>query len=187
MPEMDGLALLRGLRERLPDLRVVIMTAFGSIDTGVQAIASGAVDYLSKPMDVEEIRVTVRRALGRTAEAQAALPVAGERLGSVVGRSPAMVEVYKTIARVAPARSTVLILGESGTGKELVARAVHENSPRAKQAMVAVNCAAIPRELVESELFGHVRGAFTGANAARAGLFESADGGPIFPHEVGDC
>ncbi len=161
MPEMDGLALLRGLRERLPGLPVVIMTAFGSIDTAVQAIASGAVDYLSKPMDVEEIRVTVRKALGRTAEAQAALPVAGEELGGVVGRSPAMVEVYKTIARVAPGRSTVLILGESGTGKELIARAIHQNSPRRKRPFVAVDC-------------GGLR------------LFAEADGGTIFLDEIGD-
>ncbi len=186
MPEMDGLALLRGLRERLPDLPVVIMTAFGSIDTAVQAIASGAVDYVSKPMDVEEIRATVRRALGRTSEAQATLPVAGEQLGGVVGRSPAMVEVYKTIARVAPGRSTVLILGESGTGKELVARAIHANSPRATRPFVAVDCGALTDTLLESELFGHVRGAFTGAVGDAPGLFAEADGGTIFLDEIGD-
>ena len=186
MPEMDGLALLRGLLERLPGLPVVIMTAFGSIDTAVQAIASGAVDYLSKPMDVEEIRATVRKALGRSAEAQAALPVAGEELGGVVGRSPAMVEVYKTIARVAPGRSTVLILGESGTGKELVARAIHANSPRRKRPFVAVDCGALTETLLESELFGHVRGAFTDAHAARKGLFVQASGGALFLDEIGD-
>ena len=186
MPEMDGLALLRGLRERLPGLPVVIMTAFGSIDTAVQAIASGAVDYLSKPMDVEEIRATVRKALGRSAEAQASLPVAGEELGGVVGRSPAMVEVYKTIARVAPARSTVLILGESGTGKELVARAVHERSPRSAQAFVPIHCGALPREVLESELFGHEKGAFTGAVNAKPGLIELAEGGTLFLDEIGE-
>jgi len=186
MPEMDGLALLRGLRERLPDLPVVIMTAFGSIDTAVRAIASGAVDYVSKPMDVEEIRATVRRALGRTVEAQATLPAAGEQLGGVVGRSPAMVEVYKTIARVAPARSTVLILGESGTGKELIARAIHENSPRGKRPFVAVDCGALTPTLLESELFGHVRGAFTGAVGDTPGLFAEANGGTVFLDEVGD-
>jgi DNA-binding NtrC family response regulator len=186
MPEMDGLMLLRVLREKLPNLPVVIMTAFGSIDTAVQAIGSGAVDYLSKPMDVEEIRATVRRALGRRAEAQAELPAADEELGGVVGRSPAMVEVYKTIARVAAGRSTVLILGESGTGKELVARAIHENSPRRKRPFVAVDCGALTETLLESELFGHVRGAFTGAVADSLGLFAEADGGTIFLDEIGD-
>jgi two-component system response regulator AtoC len=186
MPELDGLSLLRGLRERLPDLPVVIMTAFGSIDTAVQAITSGAVDYLSKPMDVEEIRATVRKALGRSAEAQAALPVAGEELGGVVGRSPAMVEVYKTIARVAPGRSTVLILGESGTGKELIARAIHQNSPRRKRPFVAIDCGGLTETLLESELFGHVRGAFTGAIGDAPGLFAEADGGTIFLDEIGD-
>src|SRR2546428_2862504 len=137
-------------------------------------------------MDVEEIRATVRKALGRSAEAQAALPVAGEELGGVVGRSPAMVEVYKTIARVAPGRSTVLILGESGTGKELIARAIHENSPRHKQRFVAVDCGALTETLLESELFGHVRGAFTGAIADTPGLFAEADGGTLFLDEIGD-
>jgi two-component system response regulator AtoC len=186
MPEMDGLTLLRGLRDRIPGLPVVIMTAFGSIDTAVRAIASGAVDYVSKPMDVEEIRGTVRRALGRNAEAQAALPVAGDELGGVVGRSPAMVDVYTTIARVAPGRSTVLILGESGTGKELIARAIHEHSPRRKRPFVAVDCGALTETLLESELFGHVRGAFTGAITDASGLFAEADGGTIFLDEIGD-
>jgi DNA-binding NtrC family response regulator len=186
MPDMDGLTLLRGLRAELPDLPVVIMTAFGSIGTAVQAIASGAVDYVSKPMDVEEIRATVRRALGRRAEAQAALPVAGEELGGVVGRSPAMVEVYKTVARVAPGRSTVLIAGESGTGKELIARAVHDHSPRRVRRFVAVDCGALTETLLESELFGHVRGAFTGAVTDTPGLFAEADGGTIFLDEIGD-
>jgi DNA-binding NtrC family response regulator len=186
MPDMNGLVLLRGLRERLHDLPVIIMTAFGSIDTAVQAIASGAVDYVSKPMDVEEIRATVRRALGRQAETQAALPVAGEEIGGVVGRSPGMVDVYKTIARVAPGRSTVLILGESGTGKELIARAIHENSTRRKHPFVAVDCGALTETLLESELFGHVRGAFTGAIADAQGLFAEADGGTIFLDEIGD-
>ncbi len=186
MPEMNGLALLRGLRERLPDLPVVIMTAFGSIDTAVQAIASGAVDYVSKPMNVEEIRTTVRRALGRQAEPQAALPAAGEGLDGVVGRSPAMVEVYKTIARVAPGRSTVLVLGESGTGKELVARAIHQHSARRKHRFVAIDCGALTETLLESELFGHVRGAFTGAVGDAPGLFAEADGGTLFLDEIGD-
>jgi DNA-binding NtrC family response regulator len=186
MPEMDGLELLRALRERHPALAVVIMTAFGSIGTAVEAITSGAVDYVSKPMDVEEIRATVLRALRRREEAQAALPVAGDELGGVVGRSPAMVEVYKTIARVAAGRSTVLVTGESGTGKELIARAVHEHSPRRKRPFVTVDCAALTETLLESELFGHVRGSFTGAVADAPGLFAEASGGTIFLDEIGD-
>jgi DNA-binding NtrC family response regulator len=186
MPQMDGLTLLRGLRSRLPDLPVIIMTAFGSVDTAVTAIASGAVDYVSKPMNVEEIRATVRRALGRQAEAQALLPIAGEEVDGIVGRSPAMVEVYKTIARVAPGRSTVLILGESGTGKELVARAIHQHSPRCKRPFVAVDCGALTETLLESELFGHIRGAFTGAVGDTPGLFAEAAGGTVFLDEIGD-
>src|SRR5262249_36246903 len=146
----------------------------------------GAVDYVSKPMDVEEIRATVRKALGRSAEAQAALPVAGEELGGVVGRSPAMVEVYKTIARVAPGRSTGLILGDSGAGKELIDRAIHQNSPRRKRPFVAIDCGGLSETLLESELFGHVRGAFTGAIGDAPGLFAEADGGTIFLDEIGD-
>ena len=186
MPQMDGLTLLRGLRSRLPDLPVIIMTAFGSVDTAVTAIASGAVDYVSKPMNVEEIRATVRRALGRQAETQASLPIAGEEVDGIVGRSPAMVEVYKTIARVAPGRSTVLILGESGTGKELVARAIHQHSPRCKRPFVAVDCGALTETLLESELFGHIRGAFTGAIGDTPGLFAEAAGGTVFLDEIGD-
>ena len=186
MPELDGLELLRRLRERRPQLPVVIMTAFGSIDTAVLAITSGAVDYVSKPMDVEEIRATVRRALGRQTETQAELPEAGEELGGMVGRTPAMVDVYKTIARVAPGPSTVLVTGESGTGKELVARAIHRHSPRRKRPCVAVDCAALTETLLESELFGHVRGSFTGAIADAPGLFAEADGGTIFLDEIGD-
>ena len=186
MPEMGGLDLLRRVRERRPGLPVVIMTAFGSIDTAVDAIASGAVDYVSKPMNLDELRATVRRALGRKAEAQAAVPVQGEAVAGMVGRTPAMIEVYKTIARVASGPSTVLILGESGTGKELVARAIHDHSSRRSRPFVAVECSAIPESLLESELFGHVRGAFTGAVADRPGLFAEADGGTIFLDEIGD-
>ena len=186
MPDMDGLALLRGLRERSPGLPVVIMTAFGSIQTAVDAIASGAVDYVSKPMNVEEIRATVQRVLGRRTEAQAVLPAAGEGPGGMIGRAPAMVEIYKTIARVASAPTTVLILGESGTGKELIARAIHEHGARRRRRFVAVDCSALTETLLESELFGHLRGSFTGAVADTPGLFAEADGGTIFLDEVGD-
>ncbi len=186
MPQMNGLALLRDLRERFPELPVIVMTAFGSIDTAVEAIGSGAIDYVSKPMDVEELRATARRALDREGEAQARLPAASDELGGVIGRSTAMVDVYKTIARVAPGRSTVLILGESGTGKELVARAIHRHGPRRKQPFVAVDCGALTETLLESELFGHVRGAFTDAKTDRTGAFELADGGTLFLDEVGN-
>jgi len=137
-------------------------------------------------MNLEEIRATVRRVLGRKAEVQAPPPAGGEELGGMVGRSPAMVEIYKTIARVAPGGSTVLILGESGTGKELVARAIHHHSPRHSRPFVAVDCAALTETLLESELFGHVRGAFTGAVGETRGLFAEADGGTIFLDEIGD-
>jgi transcriptional regulator with PAS, ATPase and Fis domain len=137
-------------------------------------------------MDVAEMRTTVRGALGRRTEAQAALPAADGELNGVIGRSPAMVEVYKTIARVAPGRTTVLVLGESGTGKELVARAIHEHSPRRKRAFVAVDCGALTETLLESELFGHARGAFTGAVGDKPGLFTEADGGTIFLDEIGN-
>jgi DNA-binding NtrC family response regulator len=186
MPEMGGLELLRRVRDRRPGLPVVIMTAFGSIDTAVDAIASGAVDYVSKPMNLDELRATVRRALGRRAEEQAAVPVQGDAMAGMVGRTPSMIEVYKTIARVAAGPSTVLILGESGTGKELVARAIHDHSPRRSRPFVAVECSAIPENLLESELFGHVRGSFTGAVADRAGLFAEAGGGTIFLDEIGE-
>jgi DNA-binding NtrC family response regulator len=186
MPRVDGLELLRGLRERLPGLPVVIMTAFGSIDTAVQAYASGAIDYVSKPMNLEEIRATVRRVLDRRTQATVPPPPEGDELGGMVGRSPAMVEVYKTIARVAPGPSTVLVLGESGTGKELVARAIHDHSGRRARPFLAVDCAALTESLLESELFGHVRGAFTGAVGESHGLFAEADGGTIFLDEIGD-
>ena len=186
MPQMGGLELLRQLRERFPALPVIIMTAFGSVDTAVQAIACGAVDYVSKPMNLEEIRATVVKALGRHAEARAALPEGGGELAGMVGHTPAMVEVYKTIARVAPGTSTVLILGESGTGKELVARAIHQHSPRGGKAFVAIDCAALTDSLLESELFGHVRGAFTGAISDNPGLFSEAHGGTLFLDEIGN-
>jgi DNA-binding NtrC family response regulator len=186
MPRLDGIELLRKLRDRRPDLPVVVMTGFGSVDTAVQAIASGAIDYVSKPMNLEVIRSTVRRALERRAEAPATTPLGSDDHLGMVGRTGAMVEVYKTIARVAPGRSTVLVLGESGTGKELVARAIHNHSPRRDRAFLAVDCAALPETLLETELFGHVRGAFTGAVGEARGLFVEADGGTIFLDEIGD-
>jgi two-component system response regulator AtoC len=186
MPGMNGLAMLQELRGRHPGLPVIVMTAFGSMDSAVQAISSGAVDYISKPMDVDELRATVRRVVSNGGEPRAELPAAGTQIQGMVGRHPAMVEVYKTVARVAPGRSTVLVMGESGTGKELVARAIHEHGPRRTRRFVAVDCGALTETLLESELFGHVRGAFTGAVADTAGLFAEANGGTIFLDEIGD-
>ncbi|MFN8600184.1 MAG: sigma-54 dependent transcriptional regulator [Candidatus Binatia bacterium] len=186
MPQLDGLALLARLRDVQPDLPVIVMTAFGSIDTAVRAIGAGAIDYVSKPMDVDEVRANVRRALDRRREKERVAVPASGGLDDVVGRSPAMVSVYRTIARVAPTAATVLVLGESGTGKELIARAVHEHSPRRAGRFVAVDCASLGDALLESELFGHVRGAFTGAVGASPGLFVEADGGTIFLDEIGD-
>jgi DNA-binding NtrC family response regulator len=186
MPQMNGLELMRRLRERMPELPVIIMTAFGSIDTAVEAIGSGAVDYVSKPMNVEEIRAAVHRVLQRQREVRAPLGGAIEEPAGIIGRTPAMVEVYKTIARVAPGLSTVLILGESGTGKELVARAIHRHSARRERPFVAVDCTSLTETLLESELFGHVKGAFTGAVSDTPGLFAEADGGTIFLDEIGE-
>ena len=186
MPQMSGFELMRRLRERAPELPVIIMTAFGSIDTAVEAISSGAVDYVSKPMNVEEIRAAVHRVLERQREVPAPLSGDAEEPEGIVGRTPTMVEVYKTIARVAPGLSTVLILGESGTGKELVARAIHRHSPRHNRPFVAVDCTALTETLLESELFGHVKGSFTGAVYDAPGLFAEADGGTIFLDEIGD-
>ncbi|MBX3027182.1 sigma-54-dependent Fis family transcriptional regulator [bacterium] len=185
MPQMNGLALMQGLRADTPELPVMIMTGFGSMDSAVEALNLGAIDYVSKPMNVEEIRAAVRRALARPADAAAAAGAAEPATG-MVGRTPAMVEVYTTIARVAPGMSTVLVLGESGTGKELAARAIHRHSPRRERPFVAVDCTALTESLLESELFGHVRGAFTGAVQDAPGLFLEADGGTIFLDEIGD-
>ena len=186
MPEMNGLELLQRLRERIPSLPVIIMTGFGSVDTAVDAITSGAIDYVSKPMNVDEIRAAVDRALRGDRAPRAELPVESGAIGDMVGRTRAMVTIYRTIARVAPGRSTVLILGESGTGKELVARAVHRYSPRRNKPFVSVDCGALTETLLESELFGHVRGAFTGAEADKPGLLTEADGGTILLDEIGD-
>jgi two-component system response regulator AtoC len=189
MPEMDGIAVTRALKARDPAMQVIVMTAFGSVETAVEAIRHGAFDYVSKPMNLEEIKSTVRRALTerRLGDGRANGGGGGaDSDGLVVGRSPAMVEVYKTVARVAPSRSTVLIEGESGTGKELIASALHRHSGRAADRFVAVDCGSLTDTLLESELFGYVRGAFTGAVGEKKGLFEEASGGTIFLDEMGD-
>jgi two-component system, NtrC family, response regulator AtoC len=191
MPDLDGVQLLERMREAAPGLPVILVTAFGDVEGAVEAIRRGAFDYLAKPYDVDAIRLVVRRAL-----AQAALAAENQvlrrqvrekyRLEGIVGRSEAMLQVFKTAARVAQSDATVLIEGESGTGKELVARAIHAASRRAAGPFVAVDCGAIAEGVLESELFGHARGAFTGAQAARRGLFEEASNGTLFLDEMGD-
>ncbi len=189
MPGTSGLEVTRIAHNKFPALPIVVMTAFGSIDTAVEAIHEGAFDFISKPMNLAEIKSMLSRALAQRslqhrAEKQANQDDPSE-LGKIIGKSAAMVGVYKTVARVAPTKSTVLILGESGTGKELIARAIHEHSPRANQAFVAVDCGALTETLLESELFGHVRGSFTGAVADKKGVFEEAQGGTCFLDEIG--
>jgi DNA-binding NtrC family response regulator len=168
------------------------MTAFGSIETAVEAIHEGAFDFISKPMNLAELKNTVSKALAqRSLQRRADKSVqkddepSQQPLSKIIGKTPAMLEVYKTVARVAPTKSTVLILGESGTGKEMIARAIHEHSPRANRPFVAVDCGALTETILESELFGHVRGAFTGALADKKGVFEEAQGGTCFLDEIG--
>jgi DNA-binding NtrC family response regulator len=192
MPRMTGLELLAQAKKRWPELEVVLMTAFADVDTAVAAVKGGAYDFLTKPFPSNDaVALTVAKAaehhrlLERAQRLEERL-LSRERFGELLGNSTKMQEVYRLIDGVSSATSTVLILGESGTGKELVARAIHQHSARAAKPFVAVNCAAIPKDLVESELFGHVRGAFTGAQLARAGLFETANGGTLFLDEVGD-
>ncbi|MHC4957239.1 MAG: sigma-54-dependent transcriptional regulator [Planctomycetota bacterium] len=186
LARMSGLALLRELRARDPDVQVIVMTAFGSLQTAVDAIRDGAFDYMSKPFRVEEMANTVGRAF-ETYEAATAEPDEDDGEDSVIiGRSQAMTGVFKAIARVSPLKTSVLLQGDTGTGKELIARAIHEASRRAAGPYVTVNCASLPEGLLESELFGHTRGAFTGAATDRKGLFAAADGGTILLDEIGD-
>ena len=191
MPGTSGLEVTRIVHEKYPWLPIIVMTAFGSIETAVEAIHEGAFDFISKPINLAELKKTVSRALAQRALQRRAETGNGEdeekpqQLGKIIGKSPAMLEVYKTVARVAPTKSTVLILGESGTGKELIARAIHQHSPRANRPFVAVDCGALTETILESELFGHVRGAFTGALADKKGVFEEAQGGTCFLDEIG--
>jgi DNA-binding NtrC family response regulator len=191
MAEADGLQVMDAYRQKAPDTPVILVTAFGTVDGALEAIRRGAADYLSKPYDVDAIKLVVARALKQRALALENRTLRRGlrdkyRLENVVGRSEAMLQVFKTAARVASTDATVLIQGESGTGKELVARAIHESSPRASGPFVAVDCGAIAEGVLESELFGHARGAFTGAQAARRGLFEEASSGTLFLDEIGD-
>ncbi|HEX5723823.1 MAG TPA: sigma-54 dependent transcriptional regulator [Longimicrobiaceae bacterium] len=189
MPAMDGLQLLEEVRARHPDTLFVLATAYGDERTAVRALKLGAYDYLPKPFDNEEVRALARRArevLALRAENRRLREELAAEFRGLVGGSPAMRELFRLIRRAGPADVTVLVTGESGTGKELVARALHAESRRAKQAFVALNCSALPAELAESELFGHLRGAFTGADRDREGLFEAAHGGTLFLDEIGD-
>ncbi|MGZ8246054.1 nitrogen regulation protein NR(I) [Methylomagnum sp.] len=188
MPGMDGLELLRQLQEKCPQLPVIIMTAHSDLESAVSAFHGGAFEYLPKPFDVDDAVDLVRRACAQTQRQrqEKAVPAAPEKTPEIIGEAPSMQEVFRAIARLARSHITVLINGESGTGKELVARALHRHSPRADKPFIALNMAAIPRDLLESELFGHERGAFTGAQARRAGRFEQADGGTLFLDEIGD-
>jgi two-component system nitrogen regulation response regulator GlnG len=191
MPGVDGLTALGRLRERRPDAQVVVMTAHGTMDTAIQAMQRGAYDYLAKPFDIDEVLLLVERALTATrltqevARLRSGLTEVWE-FGALIGRHPRMQEVYKTIGRIAGTDVTVLLRGESGTGKELVARAIHHYSRRAGRPFIAVSCAAIPGTLLESELFGHERGAFTDAKERKLGKLELAHGGTFYLDEVGD-
>ncbi|GAA5235641.1 nitrogen regulation protein NR(I) [Verticiella sediminum] len=201
MPGLGGLELLRAVKSRYPEIPVIVMTAYSDLDSAVASFQGGAFDYLAKPFDVDAALALIRRAIGGSADAQqAAEPAAdagavggsagpsshGAFQPGMLGQAPAMQELFRAIGRLSASAATVLITGESGSGKELVARALHRHSPRADKPFVAINTAAIAGELLESELFGHERGAFTGAHARRAGRFEEADGGTLFLDEIGD-
>ena len=186
MPGMDGLELLGCLKERHPELPVIIMTAHSDLDSAVSAFHGGAFEYLPKPFDLDEAVEKLRRACRQQSQSEAKPELAVPNSPEIIGEAPAMQEVFRAIGRLARSNITVLINGESGTGKELVAHALHRHSPRADGRFIALNMAAIPRDLLESELFGHERGAFTGAQNRRVGRFEQADGGTLFLDEIGD-
>ena len=185
MPRLDGLSLMQRFHAAANELPVIIMTAHSDLDAAVSAYEGGAFEYLPKPFDVEEAVELVQRAAA-AARSSAAPDAAREELPEIIGEAPAMQEVFRAIGRLSRSNITVLINGESGTGKELVAGALHRHSPRAGKPFIALNMAAIPRDLMESELFGHEKGAFTGAHQVRRGRFEQADGGTLFLDEIGD-
>ncbi len=191
MPRMDGLVLLRRALEIHPELTFIVMSAYGTHDTAIEAMKAGAYDYVSKPFKPDEVVLVLRKAeerlrLSRENRRLRSELAKGFRIENFIGSSPALQEMLRQVRRVAPTKTTVLLTGESGTGKELVARALHELSPRAAMPFVAVNCGAIPAELLESELFGHVRGAFTDASRDKKGLAAEADGGTLFLDEIGE-
>ena len=186
MPGMDGLELLSRIHSHYPDLPVIIITAHTDLDAAVSAYQGGAFEYLPKPFDVDEAVELTRRAVKHHRELNSEQHAILEEETEIIGEAPSMQEVFRAIGRLSRSNITVLINGESGTGKELVAHALHRHSPRADKPFIALNMAAIPRDLLESELFGHEKGAFTGAQAARKGRFEQADGGTLFLDEIGD-
>ncbi len=191
MPEMDGIELLQRIKDKDPDLPVIMMTAHGTVEKAVEAMQKGAYNYILKPFDNEQLVVYVNKAISmyKMIKENRQLRNAIETrysFGNLIGKSKAMQDVFETIRKVAPATATVLIEGESGTGKELVAKSIHFNSPRRNKPFVAVNCSALAENLLESELFGHERGAFTGAVARKKGRFELADGGTLFLDEIGE-
>ena len=190
MEESNGLSLLGELKARHPKIVVILMTGFGSMEGAIEAIQKGAFDYISKPFDLNRLLALVTKAVKHVQslshESADPVSVSIEAPRTLIGRSPKIVEVYKTVARATLSSSTVLISGESGTGKELVARAIHANSDRKNKKFVAVNCGALAETLLESELFGYVKGAFTGAQHDKKGLFEEANGGTLFLDEIGD-
>ncbi|MBM3375889.1 MAG: nitrogen regulation protein NR(I) [Betaproteobacteria bacterium] len=186
MPGDSGLALLEQVKARLPNLPVIIMTGFSDLDSAVSAFQGGAFEYLPKPFDVEEATALIQRAVRESMPNDSERSVASPEQLEMLGHAPAMQEVFRAIGRLSQSSATVLITGESGTGKELVASALHRHSPRASMPFVALNTAAIPHDLLESELFGHERGAFTGAQSLRRGRFEQAEGGSLFLDEIGD-
>jgi len=191
MPNVDGIGLLAGIRKQYPELPVILVTAYASSDSTIQAMRLGADDYITKPFRIGEIRLVVEKALARRLakgqdRASQTATLEEPQITGIIGRSPKMIELYKLISRIAGLDSTVLITGESGTGKELVARTIHCASPRADRPFLAINCGGIPEELLESELFGHVKGAFTGAVSHKAGLLEVAHGGTVLLDEIAE-
>lgn len=191
MPRIGGMDVLEAVKDRFPHTEVLIMTAFATADTAIEAMKKGAYDYIQKPFKVDEIRVVVERGLASRRLVYENLRLKQQvtkrySFHNLIGRSAAMQKIFNVIERVADTRTNVLITGESGTGKELIAKAIHHNSRRKTQRMVTVNCGAIPENLIESELFGHVKGAFTGATSHKKGMFQAADGGTLFLDEIGE-
>ncbi|WIX32259.1 nitrogen regulation protein NR(I) [Salinicola sp. JS01] len=186
MPGIDGLDLMAKVREKHPDLPVIVMTAHSDLDSAVASYQGGAFEYLPKPFDVDDALALVRRGVAHARERRSPAALPEGLSAEIIGEAPAMQEVFRAIGRLSQSHITVLINGESGTGKERVAQALHQHSPRRGQPFIALNMAAIPKDLMESELFGHEKGAFTGATAQRRGRFEQADGGTLFLDEIGD-
>jgi two-component system nitrogen regulation response regulator GlnG len=185
MPGLSGLELLNAVKQRHPAVPVIVMTAYSDLDSAVAAFQGGAYEYLPKPFDVDQAVELIRRALDESRRETQAVETVLEAK-EILGQAPAMQEVFRAIGRLSQSSATVLITGESGTGKELVARALHRHSARAQKPFVAINTAAMPKDLLESELFGHERGSFTGAQQQRRGRFEQAEGGTLFLDEIGD-